>query len=182
MGEGLFRKFDQRPKRNFAGKWHAVAVHLGRELLGWETRYVRHSACRLRRFIPWGLRPNQRAHTVRPLHRGLFARFSKCLSRPFLCIHGYASDGVNAANAVPTSWLWWANGWTNSPAPGIPANVQGFTGYGKKSWMTETSGENPAWLSPATGFPSGGAWSLALRIQQALVFGQQSAWAYWQLT
>jgi len=100
----------------------------------------------------------------------------------FFCIHGYASDGVSAANATPTSWLWWANGWTSSPAAGIPANVQGFSAYGKKSWMTETSGENPAWLSPSTGFPSGGAWSLALRIQQALVFGQQSAWAYWQLT
>jgi O-glycosyl hydrolase len=100
----------------------------------------------------------------------------------FFCIHGYASDGVSAANATPTSWLWWANGWTSSPGAGIPPNVQGFTAYGKKSWMTETSGENPAWLSPASGFPSGGAWSLALRIQQALVFGQQSAWAYWQLT
>jgi O-glycosyl hydrolase len=100
----------------------------------------------------------------------------------FFCIHGYASDGVNAANATPTSWLWWVNGWTSSPAAGIPPNVSGFSAYGKKSWMTETSGENPAWLSPASGFPSGGAWSLALRIQQALVFGQQSAWAYWQLT
>jgi hypothetical protein len=100
----------------------------------------------------------------------------------FFCIHGYASDGVSAANATPTSWLWWANGWTSSPAAGIPGNVEGFMAYGKKSWMTETSGENPAWLSPASGFPSGGAWSLALRIQQALVFGQQSAWAYWQLT
>jgi O-glycosyl hydrolase len=100
----------------------------------------------------------------------------------YFCIHGYASDGVNAANATPTSWLWWANGWTSSPGAGIPANVQGFTAYAKKSWMTETSGENPAWLSPSSGFPSGGAWSLALRIQQALVFGQQSAWAYWQLT
>jgi O-glycosyl hydrolase len=100
----------------------------------------------------------------------------------FFCIHGYASDGVNAANATPTSWLWWANGWTSSPAAGIPANVQGFTAYSKKSWMTETSGENPAWLSPTTGFPSSGAWSLALRIQQALVSGQQSAWTYWQLT
>jgi O-glycosyl hydrolase len=100
----------------------------------------------------------------------------------FFCIHGYASDGVSAANATPTSWLWWANGWTSSPAAGVPPNVQGFIAYGKKSWMTETSGENPAWLSPPTGYPSGGAWSLALRIQQALVFGQQSAWAYWQLT
>ncbi len=48
--------------------------------------------------------------------------------------------------------------------------------------MTETSGENPAWLYPTNGFPSGGAWSIALRLQQALTAGQQSAWAYWQMT
>ncbi len=48
--------------------------------------------------------------------------------------------------------------------------------------MTETSGEDPAWLSPATGYPNAGAWSLALRIHQALTTGQQSAWVYWQLT
>jgi hypothetical protein len=60
--------------------------------------------------------------------------------------------------------------------------VSGFRGFGKKSWMTETSGENPAWLYPASGFPNGGAWSLALRIQQALNVGQESAWAYWQMT
>jgi hypothetical protein len=100
----------------------------------------------------------------------------------FFCIHGYASDGVNAANATPTSWNWWANGWTTSPAPGIPANVHGYAWYGKKSWMTETSGEDPAWLSPASGYPSAGAWSLALRIHQALTTGRQSAWVYWQLT
>ncbi|HWH68618.1 MAG TPA: hypothetical protein VNT26_04500, partial [Candidatus Sulfotelmatobacter sp.] len=41
----------------------------------------------------------------------------------FFCIHGYASDGVNAANATPTQWNWWANGWTASPGPGIPSNV-----------------------------------------------------------
>jgi O-glycosyl hydrolase len=100
----------------------------------------------------------------------------------FFCIHGYASDGVNAANANPTSWGWWANGWTTSPAAGIPANVHGYSFYGKKSWMTETSGENPAWLSPASGYPNAGAWSLALRIHQALTTGRQSAWVYWQMT
>src|SRR6185503_15762936 len=52
---------------------------------------------------------------------------------------------------------------------------------GRKSWMTETSGENPAWLSPATGFPSGGGFGVALRIHQALTSGQQSAYVYWQL-
>jgi O-glycosyl hydrolase len=100
----------------------------------------------------------------------------------YFCIHGYDSDGVSAAAATPTQWDWWANGWGTSPAAGIPANVQGFTSYGKKSWMTETSGEDPAWLSPTNGFPSSGAWSLALRIQQALTAGQESAWAYWQMT
>jgi hypothetical protein len=100
----------------------------------------------------------------------------------FFCIHGYDSDGVSAAAATPAQWDWWVNGWGASPAAGIPAKVQGFTRYGKKSWMTETSGENPLWLSPADGFPSGGAWSLALRIQQALTAGRESAWAYWQMT
>jgi O-glycosyl hydrolase len=100
----------------------------------------------------------------------------------FFCIHGYASDGVSAASATPGLWHWWANGWSASPAPGIPSNVKGFTGYGRKSWMTETSGETPVWLAPASGFPGAGAWSLALRIHQALTTGQQSAWVYWQLT
>jgi hypothetical protein len=74
------------------------------------------------------------------------------------------------------------NGWRDSPAPGIPANVQGFIHYGKKSWQTEHSGEDPAWVSPTSGFPGNGAWSLALRIQQALTIGQESAWSYWQMT
>jgi O-glycosyl hydrolase len=100
----------------------------------------------------------------------------------FFCIHGYDSDGVSAASATPTQWDWWAQGWGTSPAAGIPANVAGFANYGKKSWMTETSGEDTTWLSPASGFPGSGAWSLALRIQQALTAGQESAWAYWQMT
>jgi len=100
----------------------------------------------------------------------------------FFCIHGYANDGVTAAGSTPTQWNWWLDGWATSPAPGIPANVNGTAAYGKKSWMTETSGEASAWLSPATGFPSQGAWSIALKIHQALVAGQQSAWAYWQFT
>jgi len=102
----------------------------------------------------------------------------------FFCIHGYASDGVSAANATPTLWDWWANGWTTSPTLGIPPNINGFTAYGKKSWMTETSGENAAWLypDPAGAYPSEGAWGVALRIHQALTTGNQSAWIYWQLS
>jgi O-glycosyl hydrolase len=100
----------------------------------------------------------------------------------FFCIHGYAADGVNAAGATPQQWDWWVNGWSSSPAAGLPASVKGFASYGKKSWMTETSGEQPDWLSPASGFPGKGAWSIALKIEQALTAGQESAWAYWQMS
>ncbi len=97
----------------------------------------------------------------------------------FYCIHGYADDGVNSAGANPTEWKWWADGWQSSPAPGIPANTKGFNAYKKKSWMTETSGENPAWLFPATGYPGNGGFSIATKIHQALTAGNESAWVYW---
>ena len=100
----------------------------------------------------------------------------------FFCIHGYANDGVTASGATPTQWNWWLNGWTTSPAAGIPSNVKGTAAYGKKSWMTETSGESADWLAPAGSFPNQGAWSIALKIHQALTAGQQCAWAYWQFT
>jgi O-glycosyl hydrolase len=101
----------------------------------------------------------------------------------FFCIHDYDTDSVQAGDPPPIAhWNWWVNGWGTSPDAGLPANVRGFTYYAKKSWQTENSGEDPAWLNPSTGFPGGGAWSLALRIQQALTLGQESAWAYWQMT
>lgn len=100
----------------------------------------------------------------------------------FFNIHGYAPDGVGSAGANPQSWDWWANGWDASPAGGVPANVKGFTEYGKKSWMTETSGETTAWLDTSSGFPSNGGWSIALKMHQALTTGQQSAWVYWQFS
>jgi len=43
----------------------------------------------------------------------------------FFCIHGYANDGVTATGSTPTQWNGWLNGWTASPAPGIPANIKG---------------------------------------------------------
>ncbi|MDX2286260.1 MAG: glycoside hydrolase family 30 beta sandwich domain-containing protein [Bacteroidia bacterium] len=97
----------------------------------------------------------------------------------FFCIHGYGSDGVSAAGANSQLWDWWANGWSSSPAAGIPGNVAGFRNYGKKSWMTETSGENPVWRYPAFGYPNEGGWSIAVKIHQALTTGYQSAWVHW---
>ncbi|MBK7342151.1 MAG: hypothetical protein IPJ06_02920 [Saprospiraceae bacterium] len=98
------------------------------------------------------------------------------------CIHGYGSDGVSSAGASSQLWDWWVNGWANSPAPGIPGNIAGFSSFGKKSWMTETSGEDRRWIWPATGYPSEGGWSVALKIHQALTTGMESAWLYWTFT
>lgn len=99
-------------------------------------------------------------------------------------IHGYAPDGIGSAGADPAQWNAWANGWTASPAAGIPAKVSGFKAFGKPSWMTETSGEKPEWLasSQSGGFPDQGAFSVALKLHQALTTGQQNAWLYWQIT
>ncbi len=100
-------------------------------------------------------------------------------------IHGYGKDGVSSAGASSQLWDWWANGWKASPAPGLPSGVAGFSSFGKPSWMTETSGESPAWLASSQGsggFPDEGAFSIAIKIQQALTTGQESGWLYWQLT
>ena len=99
-------------------------------------------------------------------------------------IHGYAANGVSSAGASAQSWQWWTGGWTTSPAAGIPANVQGFMAFQKPSWMTETSGEIPSWLASSTdgGFPDSGAFSIVLKIQEALTTGNESAWLYWQLS
>ncbi|HEX5624531.1 MAG TPA: glycoside hydrolase family 30 beta sandwich domain-containing protein, partial [Saprospiraceae bacterium] len=97
----------------------------------------------------------------------------------FFCIHGYANDGVTASGSNPRQWDWWVNGWTSSPAPGLPVSVKGIASFGKKSWMTETSGEYPDWLFPKTSFPGEGGFGLGIRIQQALTSGMESAWIYW---
>lgn len=100
----------------------------------------------------------------------------------FFCIHGYARDGVNARGSDPIQWRWWSEGWEESPAPGIPGDIKGFTSFDKKSWMTETSGEHHEWLYPKNAYPGNGGWSIAVKIHQAFTAGQQSAWIYWTFT
>lgn len=97
----------------------------------------------------------------------------------FYCIHGYASDGVTSSGAQANLWNWWVNGWSASPAPGIPAQVKGWDAPLKKSWMTETSGEHPDWIYPKSSYPGEGAFGLSVRIHQALTTGKESAWIYW---
>jgi len=98
----------------------------------------------------------------------------------FFCIHGYAADGGTAAGADSKLWSWWVHGWGDPPNPALPHDVKGFSDYGKKSWITETSGEAAEWLSPAKGSPLKGAWSIAFKTQKALTTGRESAFIYWQ--
>jgi O-glycosyl hydrolase len=99
----------------------------------------------------------------------------------FFSIHGYAPDGVTGAGHEPWGWRAWADGWNESPAKGLPDRVQGFRAFGKKSWMTETSGEAMRWAPETPEQLADSALGLALKIHQALTHGFQSAWLYWQL-
>lgn len=99
----------------------------------------------------------------------------------FFAIHGYAPDGVKSAGADPETWRWWVRGWETKPAEGLPNKVRGFTAFGKKSWMTETSGEPSRWIASEPGGLDASALGIALKIHQALTVGQESAWLYWQV-
>lgn len=90
----------------------------------------------------------------------------------FVALHATVSE---------QTWRWWAEGWTSSPGGGLPAQLDGFTAYGRKSWMTETSGGESVWPAPESGNPEQGALQMALGIHRALTVGRQSAWLHWQL-
>lgn len=81
-----------------------------------------------------------------------------------LAVHGY-QDGVNANSGSEL-----AKYWTNHKEVfAVPEN--------KKTWMTETSGYEDAWEGEGD---KPGALGLAVDIQTALLFGDLSAWVFWQ--
>lgn len=51
--------------------------------------------------------------------------------------------------------------------------VEETVAYGRQNWMTETSGHQQTWK---------GALNMAMDIQDYLVYGNYSAWIYWQLS
>ena len=82
-----------------------------------------------------------------------------------LAVHGYAGNGASPGSDA-ANWADYNNRVKN---------------MGMESWMTEESGENPAWIHyDSTGKPDG-ALSLALRIHQGLAYGNLNAWVYWQM-
>jgi O-glycosyl hydrolase len=99
----------------------------------------------------------------------------------FFAVHAYARDGVHGSGSDATMWRWWSDGWSSAPAAGLPPRVLGTRAYGKKSWMTESSGEPSVWASPPGEPMANSALGLALKVHQALTVGAQSAWLYWQL-
>lgn len=82
-------------------------------------------------------------------------------------IHGYANDGVNSYRS-PAMWSQYLHGRSGPGASWI-----GIKADRKPNWMTETSGEQHTW---------NGAMKLALSVQDALVFGNASAWVYWGIS
>jgi hypothetical protein len=99
----------------------------------------------------------------------------------WFALHGYGLDGVHAAGDQQ-SWNMWTKGWASAPARGLPERVTGAAGYGKKSWMTETSGEPVRWVAENDGEQGDSALGIATKIHSALTIGQQSAWLYWMLS
>ena len=88
---------------------------------------------------------------------------SKYLS--FYSIHGYSGNGASPGGGE-ANWAQYYNE---------------ISGDGKESWMTEESGENPAWIHyNANGQPDG-ALSVALNMHAALAYGNVNAYVLWQL-
>jgi O-glycosyl hydrolase len=83
----------------------------------------------------------------------------------FYGIHGFSGDAP-----APNCEANWADYWNQ-----IASN-------GKQSWMTEYSGESPtSWIHfTANGRPDGGL-AVALNMHEALTYGNQSAYLYFQL-
>jgi O-glycosyl hydrolase len=77
--------------------------------------------------------------------------------------HGYQSDGKTVASSKK-NW-------------GDYARV--FLSTGKELWMTETSGNDPAWLHTSKEGTPDGALVMGAALHDALAYGNINAWTYW---
>jgi O-glycosyl hydrolase len=72
-----------------------------------------------------------------------------------------------------------------APAPADEANWADYANQisanGKESWQTEYSGESPAWIHTDTFGRPDGAIDVALNMHEALTYGNESAYLYFQL-
>ncbi|MDB5328421.1 MAG: hypothetical protein JWM57_3990 [Phycisphaerales bacterium] len=84
-------------------------------------------------------------------------------------IHGYANDGVTSMRS-PEMWSRYWNGYTGGGDYGTFAGIKSDH---KESYMTESSGYSNTW---------NGTMRFAGAVQDALVYGNISAYVYWGIT
>jgi O-glycosyl hydrolase len=82
----------------------------------------------------------------------------------FYAIHGYSGDGPLASGES-----YWADYYNQIAADG------------KQNWMTEESGENPAWIHSTTNGRPDGALAVALNMHSALAYANVNAYVYFQM-
>jgi O-glycosyl hydrolase len=84
---------------------------------------------------------------------------------------GQATAGYyHGKSQVPANWAAW------TLAPGVKQD-------GKPIWFSETGGSQPAWLNgPGGTTPGNGAIILAVKMHNALVWSDASAYVYWQMS
>ena len=83
----------------------------------------------------------------------------------FYAVHGYSGNGSTASSQGAN----WADYNSRIAADGL------------QSWMTEESGENPAWVHVDSNGKPDGALAVALNMHEGLVSGNLNAWVYWQM-
>jgi O-glycosyl hydrolase len=77
--------------------------------------------------------------------------------------HGYQPDGKTVASSQK-NWV---------------AYFQAFQNTGKELWMTETSGNDPAWIHTSKEGTPDGALVMGKALHDALTAGNINAWTYW---
>jgi len=77
--------------------------------------------------------------------------------------YGVAGDSLNGRYATVWDKLWNGDG----------SNLKGLKNYGKELWQTEEGGSHATWA---------GAMEMAGKEQDALIYGNVSAWLEWQTT
>ena len=133
----------------------------------------------------------------------LFAQFFRsCVYQPWVLkeairslMHKFEKEGINTRILMPEDMFFFNRMWYYIQPTMNDPETRNFNGhftthrhggkedllkwmaetnqYNRQNWMTETSGHEPTWA---------GALKMATDIQEYLVYGNFSAWVYWQLS
>jgi len=95
-------------------------------------------------------------------------------------IHAYPNDDTHSPASYVPSWLFYLDGKGLNP-PNPDKTWIGTRHDGKRYWVTEAGGEKNDWCVEKDGRQIG-ALGLAINIHNALVYGQNSMYVYWQLS